>query len=157
MLRGFLEFHRQTLMWKISGLDRDALLRTHPPSTMTLLGMVKHLAYVEDYWFGEVLRGVSLQPWADVDWSGDPDWDWRSAADESVEDVLALWQDAIARSDDALTSAGEGLDTRAVRPPRRVEGDLNLRWIVVHMVEEYSRHNGHADLLREAIDGQVGE
>lgn len=157
VLRGFLEFHRQTLLWKISGLDRDAMLRTSPPSTMTLLGMVKHLAFVEDWWFGRVLHGEVGAPWDDVDWDADPDWDWNSATGDALEDVLTLWQEAIARSQDALDAAPDGLETLAAHPPRWAGADMNLRWIVVHMIEEYSRHNGHADLLRESIDGQVGE
>ncbi len=156
-LRGFLTHHRQTLRWKTSGLDREQLLTTHPPSSMTLLGMVKHLAYVEDHWFSTILLGEEQDPWSGVDWRADEDWDWHSAALDDVEHVMDLWEAAVARSDAALVNAADGLETRAVRRPRWAQEPLGLRWIVVHMIEEYARHNGHADLLREAVDGTVGE
>ena len=156
-LRGFLDHHRQTLRWKISGLSREQLLATHPPASMTLLGMVKHLAYVESTWFVEVLQGGTVAPWDGVDWSLDPDWDWHSAADDDPADVLELWQDAVARSDDAVLAAVDGLETRSARAHRWAERPVSLRWILVHMIEEYARHNGHADLIRESIDGSVGE
>jgi len=157
-LRGFLDFHRRTLAWKLEGLTRDQLAATHPPSTMTLGGMLKHLAYVEDSWFGEVFLGREpSEPWRSTDWQADADWDWHSAVDDDPADVLALWTESVARSDAALEAATDGLDTLAVRPWRGTGEPLSLRWIVVHMIEEYCRHNGHADLLREAIDGSTGE
>ncbi|WP_375000547.1 DinB family protein [Aeromicrobium sp. CTD01-1L150] len=157
-LRSFLDYHRETLRWKTSGLTREQLAQTHPPSTMTLIGMLKHLAFVEDWWFNIVLTGNPAgEPFADVDWSADPDWDWHSAVDDAPEDVLALWEGYVARSDRLVDAAPDGLDTVSARPSSRTGNLFTLRWILVHMIEEYARHNGHADLIREAIDGAVGE
>lgn len=157
-LRGFLDFHRRTFALKTSGLDHAQLHTPLAPSTMTLGGMTKHLAYVEDWWFGVVLTGAEpTAPWDDAPWDDDADWDWHSAVDDEPADLRALWESAVARSDALLDAAPDGLDTLAARPDRRTGEPVSLRWIVVHMVEEYSRHNGHADLLREALDGSVGE
>ena len=92
---------------------------------------------------------------------GRRDWDWHSAADDTPEQVRAILEDAIATSDrirDEALATPEGLDALGQMPSRRDPGArFNLRWIVVHMIEEYARHNGHADLIRESIDGQVGQ
>jgi uncharacterized damage-inducible protein DinB len=147
----FLAFHRDTLRWKLDGLTKKQLLQPHPPSTMTLLGLVRHLAVVEDSWFNEIFLGEELpEPWASVDWDADRDWEWHSAADYPVEESIALWETAIARSNAVIEA--HGFDERSAKGSDRP----SLRWIVMHMIEEYSRHNGHADLLREAIDGQTG-
>jgi len=159
-LTGFLEFQRATLAWKISGLTADQLARTAAKSAMTLGGLVKHLAYVEQQWFHVVLHDREpLEPWASVDWNADYDWDWHTAADHTVEDLVALWQDEAGRSRKAVAEAlgADGPGQPAKREPGREGRKVSLRWILTHMVEEYSRHNGHADLLREAIDGQTGE
>jgi uncharacterized damage-inducible protein DinB len=159
-LLGFLDFQRATLAWKVSGLDGDGLRATVGPSSMTLSGMLKHLSYVEDIWFSRMLhRRDPHPPWDTVNWKADRDWDWRSAAEDSPEELLKLWRDAVERSRSLVAEAladGGGLDQLA----RRTWPDGNapsLRWILVHMIEEYSRHNGHADLLRESVDGQTGE
>lgn len=158
-LLGFLEFHRATLAWKCAGLDAAGLATTVGPSSMTLGGLLKHLAYVEDHWFGGRLLGREpAPPWDTVDWAADADWDWNSAADDAPEALRTLWSDAVARSRSAVDAAfaDGGLDRLAARPWR--DGRTpNLRWIVVHMIEEYARHNGHADLLREQVDGSTGE
>lgn len=149
---GFLAFQRDTVRWKIDGLAKEQLLRPHPPSTMTLLGLVRHLAVVEDSWFNKTFLGGELpEPWASVDWDADRDWEWHSAADCPVEESIALWEAAVARSNAVI--AAHDFDERSAKGKDRP----SLRWIVIHLIEEYSRHNGHADLLREAIDGQVGE
>jgi uncharacterized damage-inducible protein DinB len=158
-LLGFLDHQRATLAWKCSGLDAAGLNATVGPSSMTLGGLLKHLAYVESDWFSRWLHGHERQPpWDAVDWAADPDWDWHSARDDSPEQLRALWEDAVARSRELVAAAlaDGGLD----RPARRAWPDgrtPGLRWIVVHMIEEYARHNGHADLLREAVDGSTGE
>ena len=158
-LVGFLEFHRATLAWKVRGLDAAALATTVGPSRMTLGGLLKHLAYVEDNWFGFRLHGLDREPpWDTVDWSSEPDWDWTSAAADPPAALQQTWARAVARSRTLLDQAlaDGGLDQAAKRPLS--DGQVpNLRWILTHMVEEYARHNGHADLLREAIDGQTGE
>ncbi len=158
-LLGFLDFHRATLAWKCAGLTATALRATHPPSTITLGGLLKHLAYVEDHWFSYVLQGRDrMAPFDAVDWAATPDWDWDSAADDTPEQLHELWAAAVERSraavKDALTDGDLG---RRAQRPRRDGSAPTLRWILVHMVEEYSRHNGHADLVRESIDGRTGE
>jgi pimeloyl-ACP methyl ester carboxylesterase/uncharacterized damage-inducible protein DinB len=158
-LLGFLDYQRATLGWKCSGLDPGGLQARVGASSMTLGGLLKHLAYVEDNWFGRWLLGLDRDPpWDTVDWAADPDWEWHSAAQDSPERLRELWQAAVARSRAraAEALADGGLD----RPARRTWPDgrsPSLRWILVHMVEEYARHNGHADLLRESVDGAVGE
>jgi uncharacterized damage-inducible protein DinB len=128
-------------------------------SAMTLGGMLKHLAFVEDWWCSRWLHGRDPQPpWDAVDWDADPDWDWRSAATDPPEQLRGLWEETVARSRSAVAEAlaDGGLDRVARRtwPDGRAP---SLRWILLHLVEEYARHNGHADLLRESVDGLTGE
>jgi uncharacterized damage-inducible protein DinB len=158
-LIGFLDYQRATLAWKCSGLGPAELAATTAASTMTLGGILKHMAYVEDAWFSQSLfNREKAPPWNEVDWKADPDWEWHSAAADSPEELFELWQGAVARSRKLLTTAlaDGGLDRLAERTwPDG--GAPSLRWILLHMIEEYARHNGHADLLREAVDGQTGE
>jgi pimeloyl-ACP methyl ester carboxylesterase len=156
---GFLDYQRATLAWKSAGLDSASLQAKVAASSMTLGGILKHLAFVEDWWFSHWLRGRDLQPpWHTVDWDTDPDWDWNSAAEDSPEQLFTLWQDAVARSRSLVAEAlaDGGLDGLAQRrwPDGRAP---SLRWILLHMIEEYARHNGHADLIRESVDGLTGE
>ncbi|MDT4912037.1 MAG: hypothetical protein QOC66_1165 [Pseudonocardiales bacterium] len=159
-LLGFLGYQRATLAWKCGGLTADGLRTTLPPTSMTLAGLLKHLAYVEDLWFSRCLHGnVKIPPWDAVDWTADPDWDWQSATDDSPEELFGLWWDTVQRSREQVTqalAAGglDGLAAKSIWPDGQVP---SLRWIVVHMIEEYARHNGHADLLRESVDGETGE
>jgi uncharacterized damage-inducible protein DinB len=158
-LLGFLDYQRATLAWKCRGLDGAGLRATVGVSSMTLGGMLKHMAYVENDWFSRWLHGRDRRaPWDAVDWKADPDWEWNSAADDSPEQLDALWQDAVALSRSLVADAlaDGGLD----RPARRSwpGGETpSLRWILCHMIEEYARHNGHADLIRESVDGRTGE
>ncbi|WP_418276738.1 DUF664 domain-containing protein [Isoptericola jiangsuensis] len=160
-LRAFLDYHRDTLRRKTSGLDSTQLSTRLAPSSMTLGGLLKHLAYVESNWFTEVLDGADpLPPFDDADWSADRDWEWSSASADTADELRHLFDAAVAASDarvDAALAAGDGLDRLGVRESRHGDGLFSLRWILVHMIEEYARHNGHADLLREAVDGAVGE
>jgi uncharacterized damage-inducible protein DinB len=158
-LLGFLDFQRATLAWKTGGLDAEALRTTTAASTLTLGGLLKHLAFVEDHWFSYWLHGRErCAPWSTIDWKADPDWEFRSAADDTREQLRSIWQDALERS---RRDVSEALATGSLdQPSRRTDAEgrsPNLRWILCHMVEEYARHNGHADLLREAIDGETGE
>jgi uncharacterized damage-inducible protein DinB len=158
-LVGFLEYQRATFAWKCSGLDAAGLTATVGVSTMTLGGMLKHLAYYEDHWFSYYLRGNERWAgWNEGAWDADPDWEWNSAAEDSPEELHALWRNAVSRSRDLLseTLADGGMDGLAGRS-RRSGNTPSVRWIVVHMIEEYARHNGHADLIRESVDGLVGE
>lgn len=154
-LRAFLDAQRATLLRQVAGLDADQLRRTLAPSTMTLGGMLKHLAYVEDFWFVVTLRGSEPSPpWDTVDWQADGDWDWHSAASDTPDDLLALHAEAVARSEAVLADVTD-VETRAVRSRHGAEPPT-VRWILLHMVEEYARHCGHADLLRESVDGATG-
>ncbi len=158
-LLGFLDYQRATLAWKCAGLDATGLRATVGASTITLGGLLKHLAFVEDYWFGHRLRDAEKRPpWDTVDWKADPDWEWHSAAEDSPEQLRSLWQEAVDRSRSLVAEAlaGGGLEQPARRAWRSGESP-SLRWILVHMIEEYARHNGHADLIRESVDGSVGE
>ncbi len=159
-LLAFLDYHRDTLRMKTDGLSQDQLNATLAPSTMTLGGMVKHLALVEDYWFSVMLMGnPDADYWRDVDWDADRDWEWHNAAGDTPEQLRALLDQAVVESDaiirDAL--ADGGLDRQSDKGDRRTGEKFSLRWILLHMVEEYARHNGHADLIRESIDGVTGE
>ena len=162
MLLFALERSRAQFAWKVGGLDAAALNRAHPPSAMTLGGMIKHLALCEDVKTAEDLTGewpdAADMPWDRAKFAADPDWEWHSAADDSPEELYSLWQAAVERSRAAWTAvlAGGGLD----QPSKRTEADWgtpNLRRIIVDLHDEYARHVGHADLIREAIDGLVGE
>jgi hypothetical protein len=157
-LLGSLERQRATFAWKLGDLDAEALGTRLGPSTMTLGGLVKHLAMVEDDVFTKALLGRPLpSPWDRVDWDGEPDWEWRSAAADTPDRLFALWHDAVRRSraavDKALAAAG--LDYPA--DVMFADGAPSLRRLLVDMIEEYARHNGHADLIRESIDGRTGE
>jgi uncharacterized damage-inducible protein DinB len=160
-LRHFLDFHRDTFRWKCSGLTQEQLSRALPPSDMTLGGMMKHLALVESSWLERVYAGGSCMPPFDtVDWQADPDWEWHTAADDSPQELRALFDEAVHRADAVIDAAlaDTGLEGVSQRPSRREgKGSFSLRWILVHLIEEYSRHNGHADLIRQSIDGQTGE
>jgi uncharacterized damage-inducible protein DinB len=159
-LLGYLDYQRATLAWKCAGLDAAGLQATTAATTMTLGGILKHMALVEEGWFSRSLHGRDhLPPWDAVDWKSDPDWEWHTAAKDSPEELFALWQRAVERSRADVATAladGDGLGQLAKRtwPDGRAP---SLRWILCHMIEEYARHNGHADLLRESIDGATGE
>ena len=153
VLRGFLGHYRATLLRQTEGLDGDQLQRTLPPSPMTLGGMLKHMAYVEDWWFGTNLAGrPPSAPWDSVDWDADDDWDWHSATDDDPDELRAMLAEAIDRSDRILDEVPD-LDAICARRHLRTGEPLGVRWVVVHMIEEYARHCGHADLIRESIDG----
>jgi hypothetical protein len=157
-LIGALERNRRTFAWKCGGLDAESMRRTVGASTMTLGGLLKHLSLVEDEYFTRQLTGSPLPPpFDDVDFDADPDWEWRTAADDSPEDLMALWESCVARSRAHLAAAyAEGPDALSTvtwmdgKPP-------SVRRLVVDLIEEYARHTGHADLIRESIDGLVGE
>jgi len=174
-LVGFLEFHRATLEWKTRGLTDHELRQRIASSTMTLGGLLMHLAYVEEHWFVGVIHDRErMTPWAEVDWKATPDWEWDAAHTMSGDAMRAQWNASVDRSraalNEALDAAAAPQATDAAQPAAntdplvtlakrlRPSGEpVSLRWILVHMIEEYARHNGHADLLGEAIDGQTGE
>lgn len=159
MLTQFLDYHRATLAQKAGGLDRTQMATRLPTSGLTLAGLIKHAALNEDHWFGVVLLGrPQSEPWASVPWDDDPDWEFRTAVDDDPADLLALYAETCARSraNIAEAAANGGLDGLSEVHSRRGQR-FSLRWILLHMIEEVARHNGHADLLREAVDGTVGE
>jgi uncharacterized damage-inducible protein DinB len=157
MLAAYLDYHRDTLVWKASGLSQAQLAQPIPSSSLTIGGLVKHMALVEDSWFTDRFAGQGEpEPWASVDWDADPDWEHHSAANDTPEELLALYAVSCARSRAVFAAAGS-LDQRSVATSRYSSDHFTLRWIVLHMIEETARHNGHVDLLREAIDGLTGE
>lgn len=157
-LRGFLDFHRATFAWKTSGLSQAQLAQTLGPSTMTLAGLIKHLTLVEDQWFREVLWAEEdIEPWASVDWKTSPDWDFDTALQDDPTELVENWRKSVSHARDNAGRAfmEDGLDARSKATHH---GETpNLRWIMTHMIEEYARHNGHVDLIRESIDGLTGD
>jgi uncharacterized damage-inducible protein DinB len=150
-LSGFLDFQRATLLWKLEGLDDEQLRRPMVPSGTSLLGIVKHLAYVERGWFQRVWAGQEITvPWTEED----PDADWRIEPHETTKDVLALYEGECARSRE-IVAAASSMDEAVVHP--RWQAEVSRRWILAHMLEETARHVGHADILREQLDGATGE
>lgn len=150
-LRAYLDFHRATLAMKCAGLsDEDLRRRSMPPSTLTLLGLVRHLAEVERTWFRRVINGEDIP----LVWS--PDGDYQVAYDASGAtraEAFAAWETEVARSRE-IEQAAESLDV--VAHNARWGEDVSLRLVMLHLIHEYARHNGHADFLREGIDGVVG-
>ena len=158
-LLAVLERNRRTFAWKTEGLDAQALRATTAASTMTLGGLVKHLALVAVDRLAVKLAGPEYgAPWDAVDLDADPDWEWRTGAQDAPTAVYALWRDAVerARAVVAEVVAGRGLDGPAAYtwPNGRTP---TVRDMLLDMIEEYARHTGHADILREAVDGRVGE
>ncbi len=151
-LESWLDFHRATLARKCEGLDDEQAAATSvPPSGFTLTGLVQHMAEVERNWFRRVFAGEQAPPIHDPQADPDaPDGGFDLADDASLGDALATWREEIDRA--RKQCAGRAMTDTG----RFMEQDVSLRWIYVHMIEEYARHNGHADLLRERIDGSTG-
>ena len=150
-LQAWLEYHRATLPWKLSGVSEEQARRIVLPTGVSLLGLVKHLAYVERNWFHVRFAGGERGP---VPWTDeDPDADFRIEPGETTDSILRFYRDECERSRAAVQGASP--DDLAKEPGRH-EG-LTLRWIMLHMIEETARHNGHADAIRELIDGAVGD
>ncbi|MFG2319046.1 DinB family protein [Streptomyces tendae] len=154
MLEGWLEYHRQTLDWKCEGLT-DEQLRTAAvaPSTLSLMGLVRHMAEVERSWYRRVLAAEDAGPIYYSD--EDPDGEFRLTASDTFAEARATWQAEIeaARRNAVGVPLGEPTRGRHLRTGER----YTLRWIHTHMIEEYARHNGHADLIRERLDGATGD
>lgn len=154
-----LDRNRRTFAWKTADLDAAGLAATTAASTMTLGGLVKHLALVETDWLVVKLAGLPYgEPWDGVDFGADPDWEWRTGAQDPPGEVHTLWLAAVERSRavvaDVLRERGmEGSASFSFADGRTP----TVRAMLLDMIEEYARHTGHADLLREAVDGRVGE
>lgn len=149
LLIGFLNLYRETILVKVGGLTEDQLRRRLVPSPTTLLGIVKHLGYVERSWFRMRFNGEDLPvPWTNED----PDADFRIEPDETADSVVAFYRDQVERAR-AIVAAAQ-LDDRVKGQAKQA---YTLRWILIHMIEETARHAGHADILREQTDGATGE
>ena len=152
MLEAMLEWYREGVLRKVDGMSQADATTSALRSPTTAAGIVKHLALVEDHWF---TAGIAQQPqpapWAGVDFDADPDWEFRTAASEPLEESVALYVAACARSRAAITSLS--LDDTAIRGR---SGEFSLRWVLLHMVDETARHLGHLDVLRELADGTTG-
>ena len=154
MLDGWLDYHRATLAWKCEGLDDEQLrTRSVTPSGLSLLGLVRHMAEVERGWFRNTFRGEDAPPLFYSDEAPDDDFDALDSA--STAEVFEIWHGECDHA--RKVASGAGLDEIGKRPSRRTGEMFSMRWILTHMIEEYARHNGHADLLREAIDGATGD
>jgi dienelactone hydrolase/uncharacterized damage-inducible protein DinB len=156
LLGQYLDFQRQTMLAKTEGLSREQLARRHAPSALTLAGLLYHLALVEESWLENRFAGLPVrEPWAGVDFDADPEWEFRTSAELEPEQLRQRYREACERSRQAAAQA-DGLDqlsVASVSDGRR----FSLRWVLLHLLEETARHAGHADMLREAIDGTVGE
>lgn len=154
LLTGWLEYHRDTLLHKCAGLSADQLCTASvEPSTLSLLGLIRHMTYVERAWFRQRFAGQDVPD--PFDFTTDPDAEFRvETADPEAE--LAAFRAEIAAAD----AAADGRDLDEEFTVRRQDGSsrqLSLRWVYLHMIEEYARHNGHADLIRERLDGVTGD
>ena len=151
MLEAWLDFHRQTLLMKCTGLSVEQLKRrSAAPSTLTLLGLVRHMAEVERDWFRICFAGQNLSYLYSTEAWPNADFDDLETADPATDFATFVEEVRLARA----VTVGRALDDTFVHPQRGMA--INLRWVYVHMIEEYARHNGHADLLRERIDGVTG-
>ena len=149
-LEWFLEAHRRDALAALDGVsDADASARLLPHTDMTIGGIVKHLAHMEDLFFTSRFAGREYPP----PWPGDDEeWGWRSAADDSVADLAALYAAACDRSR-AVAAEHAGLDDLSARPSFR-RGPMSLRWLYVHMIRETAEHCGHLDLLGDVLRGR---
>jgi hypothetical protein len=151
-LQGWLDFHREVLLDKCSGLTHEQLAtRSVEPSRLSLLGLVRHMAEVEAWWFRSNVAGVHAHGFYGPD--DNPEGDFEDLDSVPAEEVLARYAEECRLADEAV--AGVPLETTFRSIGRGTE--LDVRWVYLHMIEEYARHNGHADLLRERIDGQTGD
>ena len=153
-LTGFLRWQRETLVLKCSGLSPGELARRSVTFTnLSLLGLVRHMADVERGWFRRTMAGQEAPNYYRTP-DADTDFDGAVADPEVVEEAWRRWREEVAFADRFVESASS-LDLVGVNDTDR--GPVSLRWVLVHMIEEYARHNGHADLLRQGIDGAVGQ
>ena len=154
-LQDYLQFHRLTLEMKCADLDAEQLARRSvPPSTMSLLGLVRHMAHVERVWFKIRCAGLDIPRLYQTE--EDPDGDFNGAVGDPavVEEAWARWREEVAFAETFVEECKD-LSTTFTNP--RDESQFSMRELLVHMIEEYARHNGHADLLRECVDGRIGQ
>jgi uncharacterized damage-inducible protein DinB len=152
----YLDYQRETILLKTEGLAKEQLGQRIASSSLTLAGILYHLAWVEESWFEIDFLGLpGPAEWQGIDWKADPDWEFRTALAKEPDDLRRRYRDACNRARRAAASA-TSLDQLSVSA---LSGGkpFTLRWLMLHLIEETARHAGHADLLREAIDGAVGE
>lgn len=156
MLTSFLDYYRAVIVDKASGLTADQLNIRLEPSELTLGGIVHHLAWAESTWFMVRFAGEPPgEPWVSAPFDADRDWEFHEAAFLAPQVIIDRYRHECARSRHAVAAA-DSLEQLSVRPASN--GELrSLRWILVHMIEETARHAGHADLIRESIDGETGD
>ncbi len=154
MLLAFLDFYRATLVDRALGLSHSQLQIALPPTTLTLSRLIGHMALVEQHWFQDRFDGEEIgEPFAALDWDADRDAEMTMAQAWSVDELFTKF-DASVVDARARIDAAPSLDQLSTRPNRDGE-HWSLRWILIHMIEEYARHCGHADLIRESIDGDI--
>jgi uncharacterized damage-inducible protein DinB len=155
-LIAFLDYHRELLIDKASGLTDEQLHTAIAPSSLTLGGLVNHMAVVEDSWITDDFAGDAIpEPWASAPWEDDRDWELTSAPDVSTTELFQRYRAAIARSDAILAGVD---DLGALSTKLHPDGEAwSMRWILTHLIEETARHCGHADFIRESLDGSVGD
>jgi uncharacterized damage-inducible protein DinB len=154
MLTGWLEHHRAILLWKCEGLtDEQLRKRSVPPSSLSMLGLIRHMTDVERSWFRQVLLGEDAPDLYSA--PGDPDGDFNNVDEADVAATFSAFEAECDASRQAVAAAPD-LDVLSKERSPRTGEQFSLRWILTHMIEEYARHNGHADLLRETIDGTTG-
>jgi dienelactone hydrolase/uncharacterized damage-inducible protein DinB len=155
-LGAYLDYQRATVLAKTEGLTAEQLNRRHAPSSLTLGGLLYHLALVEESWTEVRFAGQpKREPWAGVDFDADPEWEFRTSAELAPEQLRQRYREACERSRQ-VTAQATGLDQLSVVPLGNGQ-KFTLGWVLLHLLEETARHAGHADLIREAIDGSVGE
>lgn len=148
MLRSFLQQNRSIILWKLDGVSREQGVEKTLGSETTLLGIVKHLAWVERYWFLDFIGGQSPEyPWSDED----PDADFRIETNETVESVKQDYVSAVDEAN-AVIDTATSLDVTGGSEKK----ERSLRWVLIHMIEETARHAGHLDIVRETLDGTTG-
>lgn len=160
LLGAYLDVQREAMLAKTDGLDREQLSRRLAPSALTLSGLLYHVALVEESWTEERFAGLApREPWASVDWDADPDWEFHAAGALEPDELRQRYRDACERSRAivarTVADGDAGLDARSASTLANGER-FSLRWVLLRLIEETARHAGHADLLREALDGSVG-
>jgi uncharacterized damage-inducible protein DinB len=149
LLNEYLDWYRLAILRKIEGASEETLRKRLVPSQTTLLGIVKHLAWVEIWWFQMVFAGRDIEDPYD---EKDPDGEWRIEEGETAESIVAFYKEACAQSR-TIAADAPSLDAESAKPGKK----WNLRRILIHMIEETARHTGHADILRELLDGRTGD
>jgi uncharacterized damage-inducible protein DinB len=155
-LAQYLDYQRETILLKAEGLNQEQLAQRIPTSALTLAGIMYHLALVEESWMEVRFAGLpQREDWVGVDWDADPDWEFRTATTMDPEELRKRYRAACERSRQVAAAADSDDQLSAFKGDN--DWQFSLRWVLLHLIEETARHAGHADLLREAIDGTVGE